>query len=601
VGFTHGFSSVSESAEKTAVALQRRGPAETGAEVDFEIVGNGTFANGAFGPTSGTLVFRPGERMARLEIVLAASNSVPNDSRSLRIRLRTARGAVLASGSPDHLLRLEDDDIGLTTEVFGSKITSGIGETDPIALVTSNSIRFMDRLATRRDELVHFEWQTAGTVRSTNDLFAILWTGWLVPEVSGEYVLATTADDGTRVWIDDRLVVQNWRDNPSFLSRSVPIPLEAGRPYRLAMSFYEGFVFAHARLQWQVPGSTKVTTIPGRNLRPGLPRKLPIGFDWSWRGHPAGEFAFNYLVEPGRPLRIESTLDGNAWSPVAEGVTVEAERSNSFVWLPNAKIPAGARLRAVCVDGQVIEAPGLVPLVITTRASSATPLVRGGTNEVKLSAYANGGKDQLVRWWRDGVAMATGTSLVISGTNLAAAGSYHATVEVGDQTATSGTLEISFLTAPRLGQPGSLDLVLSQTAELRIPIEGSVPMVYQWFLDGVAIPFGTNAILSLPSVGPASAGSYTLQVTNSAGAAISSPLRVRVSEAVPKAEVSLTGDRFSVTWAVPFGTYEWQESERLGGWRTVFRTNLLSGPFNLVAPLASDTPMRFFRLVPVRQ
>jgi hypothetical protein len=600
-GFTHGFSSVSESVPKATVTLLRRGSAETGAEVDYVINANGAFADGEFSPSAGTVVFPPGERLARLEVRLAASNSVPNDNRSLAIGLRAARGVTLSSTYLTHLLRLEDDDIGLTAEVFGSKEIDNLGQSNPKELMSTSAIRFLDPITTRRDELVHFEWEFAGATSSADEVFAILWTGWLVPEISGDYVLATTADDGTRVWLEDRLMVQNWRGTPATTSSSLPISLEAGKPYRLAVAFYEGFGYAHMRLQWRLPGSTKLTTIPGRNLRPGMPRRLPIAFDWTWNNHPAGEFEFTYLVEPGRPLRIESSIDGNTWLPVAEGVTTDLDRSNTFACLPNQQIAAGARLRAVCVDGQVADALGLVPLVITARASGSTQLIEGGTNQVKLSAYANGGTTQLVQWWRDGVVMATGPSLVVSGSDSKAPASYHATVEAGGKMAASGIIAVSFQRPPSFGAPKVFDFVLGQVAELSIPIEGATPMSFQWYRDGVAVLSATNATLTLSSVVPSHAGTYTLQATNAVGSASSKALQVRVSESILPASVVVAGDRLSVTWAVPYGAYEWQESDNLGIWRTIVRTNLVSGPFEFDAPLASDVQARFYRLVPLRQ
>ena len=600
-GFTHGYSSVPESASKTTVMLQRRGSTEARAEVDYEIVPNGTFADGEFAPTAGTVVFPPGERLASIEVRLNAANSVPNDNRSLMIRLRAARSVTLPSTYTDHILRFEDDDIGLTAEVFGSKEIVWQGQGDPKALMSTSAIRFHDPVTTRRDEVVHFEWEKTGATSSTSETFAMLWTGWLVPEISGDYVLMTTADDGSRVWLDDRLVLQNWRENPTFTSSSVPISLQAGIPYRLAVAFFDGYLYAHMRLQWRLPGTNKFTTIPGRNLRPGISRKLPIAFDWAWKNHPAGEFNFTYLVEPGRPLRIESTVDGNTWLPVAEGVTSQLGQSNTFACLPNQQIAAGARLRAVCVDGQVADAPGLVPLVITARASDLTQLIEGGTNQVKLSAYANGGNTQLVQWWRDGVAMATGTSLVISGTNSTAPAVYYATVEAGGTTATSGTIVVSFQKPPRFGAPKAFDLVLGQSAELSIAIEGSTPMSFQWYQDGVTVPSGTNATLILSPVVLTHAGNYSLQATNAAGTASSPPLQVRVSETIVPPSVLIVGDSFSVNWATPYGAYEWQESDNLEIWRPLLQTNLISGPFQFTAPLAPEVQVRFYRLVPIRQ
>ena len=197
--------------------------------------------------------------------------------------------------------------------------------------------------------------------------------------------------------------------------------------------------------------------------------------------------------------------------------------------------------------------------------------------------------------------MATGPSLVVSGSDSKAPASYHATVEAGGKIATSGIIAVSFQRPPSFGAPKAFDLVVGQVAELSIPIEGSTPMSFQWYRDGVAVLSATNATLVLSSVLPSHAGTYTLQATNAAGSAFSKALKVQVSESILPASVSIAGGRFSVTWVVPYGAYEWQESDNLGIWRTIVRTNLISGPFEFGAPLGSGVQARFYRLVPFRQ
>jgi nitrous oxidase accessory protein NosD len=63
----------------------------------------------------------------------------------------------------------------------------------------------------------------------------------------GEFVLQVIADDGVRVWVDDRLVLDDWEPGESRLSR-VPI---AGGERRLKVHYYEVGGFAELRFDIQ--------------------------------------------------------------------------------------------------------------------------------------------------------------------------------------------------------------------------------------------------------------------------------------------------------------------------------------------------------------
>ena len=80
-------------------------------------------------------------------------------------------------------------------------------------------------------------------------------------------------------------------------------------------------------------------------------------------------------------------------------------------------------------------------------------------------------------------------------------------------------------------QPLGLTVTNGGAASFSIIATGSVPMFYQWKHLGIALPGATNAVLSLPPVGAADAGAYSVVVTNAVGSAVSlnAVLRVLVS------------------------------------------------------------------------
>jgi beta-glucosidase len=84
------------------------------------------------------------------------------------------------------------------------------------------------------------------------DDFSARWTGKIVPTVSGKYRLGAIADDGVRVYLDGKLIAEDWTDHaPTTVTGEVT--LEAGRGYDVKIEYYESKLGAVARLVWQPP------------------------------------------------------------------------------------------------------------------------------------------------------------------------------------------------------------------------------------------------------------------------------------------------------------------------------------------------------------
>lgn len=67
--------------------------------------------------------------------------------------------------------------------------------------------------------------------------FSVRWTGQLEPKFSEEYTFSTVSNDGVRLWIDDRLVVDNWTDHSETENKGT-IRLQAGRKTNLKLEFF---------------------------------------------------------------------------------------------------------------------------------------------------------------------------------------------------------------------------------------------------------------------------------------------------------------------------------------------------------------------------
>ncbi|HEX8118164.1 MAG TPA: glycoside hydrolase family 3 C-terminal domain-containing protein, partial [Pyrinomonadaceae bacterium] len=136
---------------------------------------------------------------------------------------------------PSSALRSPEGGRGLKAEFFANKNFEGT----PVL--------------SRVDEAVNFDWGMNGPAPGVPaDDFSARWTGKLVPAVSGKYQLGATADDGLRVYLDGKLIAEDWTEHaPRTVTGEVT--LEAGRSYDIRLDYYEGRIGAVARLVWQPP------------------------------------------------------------------------------------------------------------------------------------------------------------------------------------------------------------------------------------------------------------------------------------------------------------------------------------------------------------
>jgi beta-glucosidase len=103
------------------------------------------------------------------------------------------------------------------------------------------------------DRIVDFIWKdTTPLTRQCADAFSILWTGHLVPPVSGRYRLGVDACSGYKLYVDGELFVEYESvHHPALRSREVA--LEGGRFYPLRLEFFSHGLDPQARLLWARP------------------------------------------------------------------------------------------------------------------------------------------------------------------------------------------------------------------------------------------------------------------------------------------------------------------------------------------------------------
>lgn len=81
---------------------------------------------------------------------------------------------------------------------------------------------------------------------------SIRWSGTLRPTVSGRYALTFTSDDGCRLMLDGKILIDAWQGH-SVRTDTVLVDLKAHTSYTLYAEYYDNRDYAVARLQWRVP------------------------------------------------------------------------------------------------------------------------------------------------------------------------------------------------------------------------------------------------------------------------------------------------------------------------------------------------------------
>lgn len=99
----------------------------------------------------------------------------------------------------------------------------------------------------------------------SKDRFAAIWTGILTAPTTGNYEISTESDDGVRVKIDNKTVIDNWTDHSRTTNRATA-PLTAGKPVTIQVSYYENYGDSVMRLLWKTPGQTKSSVVPSSAL-----------------------------------------------------------------------------------------------------------------------------------------------------------------------------------------------------------------------------------------------------------------------------------------------------------------------------------------------
>jgi hypothetical protein len=215
-----------------------------------------------------------------------------------------------------------------------------------------------DPVLVRQDPVIGFNWTTVSPGSGVNrDSFSVRWTR-TVDLPAGRYRFKMTVDDGGRLWVNGRLLIDAWQvQSPQTYTAETYLP---GGSIPIKMEYFDNQAGAVAKLSWSPEpirptsqwrgeyfdsiklqeGPVLVRTVPeiDFNWGTGSPAPDQLGVDlfgarWTRTlDLPAGRYRFTMTVDDGGRLWLDDQLIIDAWKvQAAETYTGEANLSGEPV------------------------------------------------------------------------------------------------------------------------------------------------------------------------------------------------------------------------------------------------------------------------------
>jgi beta-glucosidase len=106
----------------------------------------------------------------------------------------------------------------------------------------------------RTDKTVDFVWGFSGVSPALSKNYSVRWSGVLVPSQTGDYLLGFSGQDGYRVWLDGKLLVEDWTTHRPSTKQTQSVHLEKDHAYPIKIEYFQTIRGAEARLIWALPG-----------------------------------------------------------------------------------------------------------------------------------------------------------------------------------------------------------------------------------------------------------------------------------------------------------------------------------------------------------
>ena len=177
-----------------------------------------------------------------------------------------------------------------------------------------NGTNFETKVLSRVDRAVDFDWplNVSPAAGVNPSFFSARWTGKLQPPKSGKYTFSAKVDDGIRVWVGGKKVIDAWalHDSENF---SGSVELAANQQYDLKVEYFNDIYEGEIHLLWVMPGESNA--IMDLFKSPAKP------VDGKYFAQPAQAKPLEKPA-PTQPLPTKNAVSSNAPQNKPEGVEI---------------------------------------------------------------------------------------------------------------------------------------------------------------------------------------------------------------------------------------------------------------------------------------
>ncbi|HEX8465074.1 MAG TPA: PA14 domain-containing protein [Abditibacterium sp.] len=242
-----------------------------------------------------------------------------------------------------------------------------IGSGDGLAASYHDQTDFSGPSIERVDPRVNFNWSGYFPESELQqDTFSVRWKGQVQAQYSQAYTFITRTDDGVRLWVNNKLVIDKWQPAASQAptESKATVNLVAGTKYNLKMEYFQNTGNAVAQLLWSssstprqlVPQCQLYPTYAGDSVAPSVEITVPgDGFSYATLSEISGTAS----DAGGSELRSVKWLlfrnsdatywNGSAWTTaIAENAAVG---TSSWKFTPPPLSEGGYQVQAVARDG----------------------------------------------------------------------------------------------------------------------------------------------------------------------------------------------------------------------------------------------------------
>lgn len=140
-----------------------------------------------------------------------------------------------------------------------------------------NGKDFDQKVLTRTDARINFIWNNVAPAPGLDpNVFSVRWTGRITAPETGTYLFRAHVDDGIRVMVDGKMVINAWGMHDSELFTG-EIALKAGQQYPLQVEYFNALYEGEVQLYWQLPSEAPVFQgLLGYNDHPINPSLLSL-------------------------------------------------------------------------------------------------------------------------------------------------------------------------------------------------------------------------------------------------------------------------------------------------------------------------------------